>query len=299
MELSEVLKEMNISNYTIQNEKGFDTLGLIASVTDLPMCTFLDNEKYINEIPENVIMLITTKDISLEISSDNYGVCIVDSPRLIFFNIHNFLSCNKDYSRKKYATVIGKDCSISSHALISDNNVIIGDNVTIEEFVSIKENTVIGDGTIIRAGSVVGGEGFEFKRMEDSILGVKHLGGVRIGQNVEIQYNTCIDKAVYPWDDTIIGDNSKIDNLVHIAHSVKINKNTMVVALSGVGGRTIIGENSWIGFGATVTNGIKIGKDTRVNIGAVVTKSIDDGQSVSGNFAIDHKKFIEFIKSIR
>ena len=47
-------------------------------------------------------------------------------------------------------------------------------------------------------------------------MGVKHLGGVKIGKNVEIQHNTCVDKAVYPWDDTIIGNNSKIDNLVHI-----------------------------------------------------------------------------------
>ena len=299
MELSNVLKEMNISDYAIQNKKKFDTLGLIASITDLSMCTFLDNEKYITKIPDNVTMLITTREISSRLSGNNYGICIVENPRLLFFKVHNFLSRNKNYAREKFATVIGKNCSISSHAIISDNDVTIGNNVTIEEFVSIKENTVIEDGTIIRSGSVIGGEGFEFKRTGEGIFGVKHLGGVKIGQNVEIQYNTCVDKAVYPWDDTIIGNNSKIDNLVHVAHAVKINKNTMIVALSGVGGRTVIGENSWIGFGTTVTNGIKVGKDVSINIGAVVTKRVEDGQSVSGNFAIDHERFIKFIKSIR
>lgn len=299
MELSNILKEMDVSDYTIQNKKEFDTLGLIASITDLSMCTFLDNEKYIVRIPDNVTMLITTKEIFSGLSVNSYGVCIVENPRLLYFNIHNFLSASINYTRKKFATIIGKNCTISSHAVISDNNVTIGDDVTIEEFVSIRENTVIGDGTIIRSGSVIGGEGFEFKRTENSVLGVKHLGGVIIGQNVEIQHNTCVDKAVYPWDDTMIGNNSKIDNLVHIAHAVKINNNTMVVALSGVGGRTTIGENSWIGFSSTITNGIKVGKDTSVNMGAVVTRNVGDGQSVTGNFAIDHKKFIEFIKSIR
>jgi len=299
MELSYILKGMDVSHYTIKSKKEFDTLGLIASTTDLTMCTFLDNEKYIASIPDNVTMLITTKELYSGLSGNSYGVCIVEKPRLLFFDIHNFLGRNENYIRKKTANVIGENCTISSHAIISENNVTIGNDVIIEEFVSIKENTVIGDGTIIRSGSVIGGEGFEFKRTENGILGVKHLGGVIIGKNVEIQHNTCIDKAVYPWDDTIIGDNSKIDNLIHIAHAVKINKNTMVVALSGVGGRTIIGENSWIGFGSTITNGIKVGKDTSVNIGAVVTKNVENGQSVSGNFAIDHKKFIEFIKSIR
>jgi len=301
VDLSNILKNMGMdtSKYFIQKDKSFNTMGIVASISDIPMCTFIDNEKYITNINSNVTMLITTKEISSKLINENYGICIAEDPRILFFKVHNYLHEDESYCRKKFATIIGENCKISDYSVISKNNVKIGNNVIIEELVSIKDNTVIGDGTIIRAGSIIGGEGFEFKRSGDSILDVKHLGGVLIGKNVEIQHNTCVDKAVYPWDDTIVGSNSKIDNLVHIAHAVKINNNTMVVALSGVGGRTVIGENSWIGFSTTVTNGIRIGRDSRVNMGAVVTRNVEDGQSVSGNFAIDHEKFIEFIKSIR
>ena len=113
---------------------------------------------------------------------------------------------------------------------------------------------------------------------------------------MEIQYNTCVDRAVYPWDNTMIGDFCKIDNLVHVAHAVKIKENVMVVAQSGIGGRVEIEPNTWVGFGATISNGLKIGESARANIGAVVTKNIDAGNSVSGNFAIKHERFLENLK---
>jgi UDP-3-O-[3-hydroxymyristoyl] glucosamine N-acyltransferase len=123
---------------------------------------------------------------------------------------------------------------------------------------------------------------------------------VKIGVNVEIQYNTCVDRAVYPWDDTVIGDYCKIDNLVHIAHGVKLGPKVMIVANSGIGGRTIIKEGAWIGFGATIKNGVILGKKARANMGSVVTKEIPDNSSVTGNFAIEHSKFIQnLLKSLQ
>lgn len=71
----------------------------------------------------------------------------------------------------------------------------------------------------------------------------------------------------------------------------------MIVAQSGIGGRTVVGDDTWIGFGATVRNGIEIGVNARVNMGAVVSKPVLSGQSVTGNFAIEHKVFIEDIKT--
>lgn len=88
-----------------------------------------------------------------------------------------------------------------------------------------------------------------------------------------------------------------VDNLVHIAHAVKIGRGSMIVAQSGIGGRVEIGDNAWIGFGATIRNGITIGAGSRVNMGAVVTKSVPDGTAVSGNFAMPHDKFIDFVRS--
>lgn len=298
LKISEILRDNPNFSFALQREKPFRYLALSASVLDQPVCIFLDSIKYITDIKPHVTMIITTQEIGSLLLDDRYGLCIVDKPRLFFFELHNLMMNHPGYQRKQEPSTIGKDCSIHPLSSISKSNVIIGDHVTIEEFVVIRENTVIGNHSIVRAGSILGGEGYEFKRTGQDISSVKHLGGVIIGEHVEIQYNSCVDKAVYPWDDTIIGDYTKIDNLVHIAHAVKIANNVMVVALSGVGGRTIIKEDTWIGFGAIITNGIEIGRDARANIGSVVTQSIPDQGSYSGNFAIEHTKFIRHMKKI-
>ncbi len=301
MLLSEILKEMKVSeNYEIINEMEIEFLALSVSELNKKVSIFIDDPKFIQNIQDNVTMILTTSELKEEISKTCYkgGFCVGSNPRMLFFEIHNHLEEYDSYSRKKVKTKIGKNCKISPMASISENNVSIGDNVKIEEFVVIRENTIIGDNSTIRSGVKIGGEGFEFKRNDGGIMGVVHLGGVVIGNHVEIQYNSCIDKAVYPWDNTVIGDYVKIDNLVHIGHAVKINNNVMVVAQSGIGGRTKIDSDTWIGFSTTISNGLAVGNNARVNIGSVVTKNVEDGKSVTGNFAIEHSKFIENIKKI-
>lgn len=297
MLLSNILEDMNYSKeYNIIDEEPFEYLALTASELQETTCVFLDTPKHVRDIKDNVRMIITTVQDAFPLSGKAYGLCKVKNPRELFFEIHNYLSDKEGYKKDIFATSIGEDCNISPLASIAKSNVKIGKNVRIEEFVTIRENTQIGDNTIIRAGSRIGGQGFEFKRTDYGIMSVAHAGGVIIGENVEIQYNSCIDRAIYPWDNTVIGDYCKIDNLVHIAHAVKIDKNVMIVANSGIGGRTVIKEDTWIGFGATVTNGISIGHNARANIGSVVTKPILDGESVSGNFAIEHRRFLENLK---
>lgn len=299
MVLSEILSDDTFKiGYQIINEHNFDTLGLVGADIIQSFCTFIENEMYLDNISPMAKMVITKQDIAPKIVKLGKGVCIVDSPRITFFSVHNYLQSNHDYIREKMQTSIGRNCRIHELSPIPPHNVIIGDNVTIEEFVSIKENAIIGNNVIIRAGSVIGGEGFEFKPLAENIMSVKHLGSVMIKDNVEIQHNSCIDKAVYPWDQTIVGEYTKIDNLVHIAHGVKIGKRCMIVANAGIGGRVEIGNDCWIGFGAIIRNGLTIGDKARVNMGAVVTKNVASRQSVSGNFAIDHKSFIQKMKNV-
>lgn len=286
----------NIKKENLINEKEFETLGILASKVDKKLCTFIDDEKYIKDLKSNFVMIITTKKIYEELLDRDCGFYLVENPRVEFFSIHNKLANMVGYKRENFETTIGKGCNISDKAYISSKNVIIGNNVTIEEFVSIKENVKIGDNSIIRAGTVIGSTGFEFKRFQDEIIPVSHLGGVIIGKNVEIQYNTTIDKAIYPWDDTLIGDFTKIDNLNHIGHACKIGKSVMIPAGSIIGGRAEIGDNVWIGIGSIIRNGIVIGKNARCNMGAVVTKSVKENENVTGNFAINHEIFINNIK---
>lgn len=296
MLLSEILSLNN--SLKLFREGEFSSLGLNISESDKKLLSFIESEKFLNQLSKSISCVITTKEIANKLP-ENIGVIISDIPRIDFFKLHNDLVENKSYKREEFETEIGENCRISNTAIISSTNVKIGNNVIIEEYVIIRENTVIKDNAIIRANSIIGGEGYEFKRFDNKTMGVIHIGGVVIEENSEIQYSVCVDKAIYPWDNTIIGEYTRIDNGVHISHAVKIGKRCFVTSNTVIGGRTKIGNDCWFGLGATVANGLVIGNNSSISLGAVVTKNLDDNSKVSGNFAINHNKFINFIKSIR
>lgn len=296
------MKLIEISNLIqgleVISDGEFTSLGLAVSRCEEKLLSFIENEKYIPALGDNITCLFTTKEIGEKLK-DKYGIIVSNNPRMDYFKMHNKLSNSKEYKREQKHTIIGENCNISKLSSISDKNVIIGNNVIIEDFVVINENTVIGDNCIIRSGVKLGGEGYEYKRVDGIIMNVVHCGGVIIENNVEVQYNTCIDKALYTWDNTIVGEYSKLDNFVHLEHGVKVGKRCLIASRTTIGGRTIIGEDSWIGLGAIVSNGLTIGKHSSISLGSVVTKCVNDNEKVSGNFAIKHDKYIEFIKSIR
>ena len=296
MLLSEIVNL--VENLEILRDGEFTSLGLAVAVCEEKLLSFIENEKYISGLSNKITSLITTKEIGEKLK-DTYGIIISKNPRMDYFKLHNKLSNIGGYKREDFDTIIGEGCEISNLASISKKNVRIGNNVKIEEFVVIRENTVIGDNSIIRAGVVLGGEGYEYKRTDGIIINVNHCGGVIIEDNVEIQYNGCIDKALYPWDNTIIGSYSKLDNLVHIEHGVKVGNRCLIASRTTFGGRTIIGDDSWVGLGAVISNGLILGNEVSVSLGSVVTKNLKDGEKVSGNFAINHDKYINFIKGIR
>lgn len=290
--LSELFEE-------VHQDGCFEVLGILDSKTSRQMLTFIESEKHIDQLMQknNVTCIITNEETYRSLPKEHtFGVVISNDPRNTFFRLHNSLSIDACYKREQFPTKIGTDCHISPLSCIAEHNVVIGNHVKIEEFVSIKENVVIGDNCMIRSGTVIGGCGFEFKKDGDAQYRVEHLGGVIIGHDVEIQHNCAIDRAVYPWDDTKIGDYSKLDNLIHIGHAAKIGNNVMMPALSVIGGRTEIKDHAWIGIGSVIRNGLVIGTHARTNMGAVVTKDVADHQAVTGNFAIEHKKFIEKLK---
>ncbi|NMA92719.1 MAG: UDP-3-O-(3-hydroxymyristoyl)glucosamine N-acyltransferase [Firmicutes bacterium] len=298
MLISELLKEMAYpGRYRIVRERPFKYLALTDSEVNQSNCIYLEGEKYLERIKDRVTMVITGEELLPLFEGKPVGLCLVERPALLFFKLHNYLTGKASYARPRFKTTIGDNCKISPQSSLAGENVRIGDNVTIEEFVVIRGNTEIGDHSIIRAGSVIGGQGYQFRRKKGGeIARVVHAGGVKIGEQVEIQYNSCLDRAVFPWDNTVIGDYCKIGNLVQIAHGVKLGKGVMVVANATIGGRTVIGGESWVGLAATITNGITVGRGARVNMGAVVTKPVPDGGNVSGNFAIDHKQFLRNLK---
>ena len=284
------------------DEKEFESLGLAGYNDGKNVCTFLAAAKYAAGLSDGISMILTSQKVYDELMSagslsGSYGICIVDNPRLTYFLLHNALCVSEDYARPRFESRIADSAQISPLAYIAPYNVVIGENTVIEEFVSVKENTVIGDDCVIRTGTKIGGPGFEIKNDGTKTITVTHIGGVVIGNNVEIQQNSNVDKAIYPWDDTIIEDHVRINTLVQIAHGDKIGRFTEIVAHASIQGRVRIGENVWIGPGSVIRNGISIGDNARVNLGAVVTLSVPAGEAVSGNFAINHKLLLEEVKN--
>jgi acyl-[acyl carrier protein]--UDP-N-acetylglucosamine O-acyltransferase len=286
--------ELQRFHIEIINEQPFATLCLAVQDPGEACCVFVDDKAFVEKLSSSVTMCIVTREVADALpTAVPYGLVITDMPRAFFFALHGCMASLEGYKRKDTDTVIGKHCSISALASVAEKNVVIEDGVVIEEFAVVREHTRVGKNAIIRAGAVIGGAGFECKLQENgTIAPVAHLGGVAIGSHVEIQYNSCVDRAIYPWDDTIIGDYCKIDNLVYIAHAVKIARGVMIAAGSTIGGRVEIGEDAWVGLGAVVRNGIKLGENSRANMGAVVTLDVPPNKAVSGNFATDHAQFL-------
>ena len=134
------------------------------------------------------------------------------------------------------------------------------------------QHVTMGDNIGIGDYSVIGKEGFGFDPQTEYSQRWNHIGKVIIKDNVEIGANTCVDRGVLT--DTIIEENVKIDNLVHVAHGVVIEKNSVIVAGTILGGSCHIGKNVFIGMNASIRDNITIGDRAFIGMGCIVTKSV-------------------------
>lgn len=250
--------------------------------------TYLFDEGYLKELNNNtnVSVVITTPELVSKINK-NIQVIEHNDPVSLFYE--KFIQYVKE--KKFEETKISKNSSVSNRAIISDYGVIIEDNVVIEDGAIIKQGVVIKKDSIVRSGAIIGGDGFEVKKIYGKQTVIPHDGKVIIGENVDIGYNTCVDKGMFGRD-TIIEDNTKIDNLCHIAHGVQIGKNTKIAAKAMIAGSCTIGANVWIGPGSSISNAIKIGDNSKITIGSTVLRDVEANQTVTGYFAQEHKVFL-------
>ncbi len=135
--------------------------------------------------------------------------------------------------------MIGKGSRIGANSVIS-NNATIGENCEIGPNVTVREGCIIGDNVIIHPGVVVGADGFGFEFAGGKHVKIEQLGIVRVENDVEIGANTSIDRARF--GETVIGEGTKIDNLVQIGHNCVIGKHCIIVAQTGISGSTRIGN---------------------------------------------------------
>lgn len=181
----------------------------------------------------------------------------------------------------------GKNLNIGQYVVIEED-CQLGDNVTIEEFVVLKTGTIIGHNCHIHAGAKIGAPAFDFKSSTGPRKRTHQKGLIIIGNNVDIGFNTVIQRGVE--GNTIIGENTYINNLCNIGHDVQIGKGCTIGLGTRMSGYTEIGEAARIAPGVTIMNRVKIGRDAFVGIGSLVLHDVGNGAKVTGRPAIELAK---------
>jgi len=180
--------------------------------------------------------------------------------------------------------VLGADVHIGAGAVIGPgasigDGCVIGPGTRIEAKAVLYHNVRIGANGVIHSGAIIGADGFGFAPQPEGWLKIHQLGGVLMGDNVEIGACTTIDRGAL--DDTWIADGVKIDNLVQIAHNCRIGKNTAIAGQSGIAGSTTVGENCTLAGGVGIVGHVSLADNVHVTGMSLVSNSITEAGSYS------------------
>jgi acyl-[acyl carrier protein]--UDP-N-acetylglucosamine O-acyltransferase len=275
---------------------GFAALGL-ASADLNGTLTFLDDDRFVRQLIENRNItgaIIDERNVELVVRSrPDLIVFVSEDPRYDFYSLQNELTRMAHAARPP--TLVDPTAVVHCSAYIASYGVVVGPDVQVHARATVLEDVEIGEASVIRSGAVVGAEGFEHKRTRRGILSVWHDGKVILGRRVEIGVNNAVAKG-FAYRHTSVGDDTKTDSLVHIAHGVQIGKRCLLPAGCVIAGSVTIEDDVWIGPNATVSSQLTVGAGAYVSLGSVVTRDVPPGARVTGNFAIPHDQFMHSLK---
>lgn len=183
---------------------------------------------------------------------------------------------------------IGSNCVIHSGVFLG-RGTTVGDDCVIWPNAVVRDGCVIGHRVIIYPCAVIGADGFGFYFEQGRHNRFPHVGGVIIGDDVEVGACSCVDRAKFGY--TSIGRGTKIDNLVQVGHNVRIGEHCVLAGQVGISGSVRIGDYCALGGQAGVTDNLTIGRGVRVAGGdTTITHDVPDGITVSGYPAQEHRK---------
>ncbi|MEY2520021.1 MAG: UDP-3-O-[3-hydroxymyristoyl] glucosamine N-acyltransferase [Verrucomicrobiota bacterium] len=284
----------------------------VAPLTDATadQLSFLSNRKYASQLAQtNAGAILVPKNLD----GENDRWIRVDDP---YFAIARIMT--RWFGARPMPKGISPKASIASSAKLGTNvavghfatigeNVVIGNNVTIFQGASIEAgssigddcivypNVVIYDGTrigrrcIIHAGVVIGSDGYGFAMHDGKHHKIPQIGIVRIEDDVEIGAGTTIDRAAL--GETVIGEGTKIDNLVQIGHNVKVGKHCLIVSQVGIAGSTELGDYVSVAGQSGFSGHLKIGHRVQVAAKSAVLADVPDDAKVMGSPALPFNEF--------
>jgi UDP-3-O-[3-hydroxymyristoyl] glucosamine N-acyltransferase len=192
--------------------------------------------------------------------------------------------------------VVGAGARIGAGAVIGPHSVIgngarIGAGTRLHPRVTVYGGCDIGERCIVHSGAVIGADGFGMARDAGRWIKIPQVGGVRIGDDVEIGANTTIDRGAL--DDTVIGEGVKLDNQIQIGHNCVIGAHTVIAGCTGISGSVTVGRNCMIGGGVGLVGHIEICDHVTVSGFSLITKSITEpGTYTSGLPFMPHAEWL-------
>ncbi len=255
--------------------------------------SFLANPKYESQLANSnaacVIVSATHREVALE-----RGACIVsDQPYLYFARVTQLWKRRLGGARAPGvhpSAVIEDGAWVDPTARVGPLCVVergarIGAGTELRSRVTVGEDCIIGQRCLLHPGVVIGADGFGFASDAGRWEKIEQLGAVRVGDDVEIGANTCIDRGAL--QDTLIEDGVKLDNLIQIGHNVRIGRHSALAGCVGVAGSAVIGAHCTIGGGAIVLGHLSLADHVTISAASVVTRSITRPGHYSGFFPID------------
>ena len=255
--------------------------------------SFLSNPRYQQQLAASRAACVIVAPAMLEVARAR-GACIVaDDPYLYFARATQLWKRLHGPARAPgvhASAVVDATAVVHPSASIGPLCVVergahVGAGTVLMSHVTVGEDCHVGERCVVHAGAVIGADGFGFAPEGGTWVKIEQLGAVRIGNDVEIGANTCIDRGAL--QDTVIEDGVKLDNLVQIGHNVRVGRHSAMAGCVGVAGSATIGAHCTLGGGAIVLGHLALADGVHVSAATVVTHSLQRPGHYTGMFPID------------
>lgn len=284
----------------------------MSDATETELCFFYDRKNKEKAASIKAKACITTTDLQAFLPA-GVDILICANPKEAFIKLNEYMYAEKlpqagiDATAKVAATAqIGNNCSIGAHVIIAEN-VVIGDNCIIEPNTVIAHNcrignncrigsnasiaySIIGNNCYIYTGARLGQDGFGFQFMNGQHHRIPQLGRVIVGNDVEIGANTCIDRGALA--DTVIGDGTRIDNLVQIAHNDRLGRGCIIVSQVGIAGSCVLDDYVVLGGQVGLADHLHIGSGAQIAAQSGAMRDVEAGAVVMGSPCVPFKDYM-------
>jgi UDP-3-O-[3-hydroxymyristoyl] glucosamine N-acyltransferase len=275
----------------IVRDAEFESLGLLLHETPaLLACLWEAKARHRCAANQAVACVIAAPELASSVP-ERLGLAVAGAPREAFLDAHRYLGSETDFYGEDFSSEVAPGAHISPKAHVAERRVRIAGGCVVEPGAVVLEGSALASNVVVRAGAVVGAEGFHPVPYRGGLVNMPHYGSVRLGPGAEVGANAVLCRSVFA-DPTEVGEATMLGPLVYVAHGVRIGSRCRLAASARIAGSARLGEEVFVGPGAVVSNALRVGDGARISLGSVVARDVPAGTTVTGNFAVEHGRFL-------